>query len=79
MPPSQASEHHKRVTTPVDDDDIDPQVDQQVREWFGQSAVCLRYLKACFRPCNACNVQGCGKVYSQLEVKDTVRLLDRLC
>ncbi|DBA92910.1 TPA: hypothetical protein ACH3X2_003265 [Trebouxia sp. C0005] len=29
MPPSQASEHHKRVTTSVDDDDIDPQVDQQ--------------------------------------------------
>ncbi|KAA6423586.1 MAG: hypothetical protein FRX49_06646 [Trebouxia sp. A1-2] len=46
MPPSQASEHHKRVTTSVDDDDIDPQVDQQ----------------------------GCGKVYSQLEVKDTDRL-----
>ena len=39
MPPSQAAEHHKRVTTSVNDDDIDPQVDQQVREWFCHSAV----------------------------------------
>jgi hypothetical protein len=42
MPPSKAPEHHKRVITTVDDDDIDPQVDQQVREWFvNQQFACV--------------------------------------
>ena len=84
MPAPHPPEHHKRVTTSVDDDDIDPLVDQQVRRNCGSgspgafdhwpaglvSAHLANYVRSLSVPCvqRSSAVQGCGKVYSLLEV-----------